>query len=195
MELPCPFGLGVNHGCSSKENPMNTILVLVVLASILAALTIVIRFVVKDHINTLKEKNMHKPVLVNFAREIGGILAIGLTLNILMVAVVITGTGSAIVGKIVQKTSNTAYEAAYQSWKADQAWRAAADRRIAGTQGADSTPIDALVSVANEKLAWEKANVLQVNENKAFEGLQAFEAMEADIKAVEDRWMKRIQNW
>lgn len=173
---------------------MNTILVLV---SILATLFLVIRFVVKDHIDTLKETAMktNSSVFQTLTRQIAGILAIGVGVNILMAAIVVTGTGSAIVGNLVQKANHNAYEASYQSWKADQAWKAAADRRLAGAKGADITPIDALITVAAEKFAWENANALQANENAAFHSLDTFESLEADIKAAEDRWMKRIQNW
>jgi len=176
---------------------MNTIVVLVCIVLFVATLASFIYFVVRDHIHTLKEYPMFKPssILVNFLREIAGIVTVAVAVNILMAALVVTGTGSAIVGKIVQKTSNTAYEASYWSWKADQQWRAAADRRLAGAKGADITPIDALITVTAEKLAWEKANALQENENAAFHSLITFEAMEADVKAAEDRWMKRIQNW
>ena len=174
---------------------MNTILVCVVLASILV---LVIRFVVRDHINTLKEYPMFKSsssVLVNFLREIGGIIAVGVAVNLLMAAIVVTGTASSMVGGIVEKTSNTFHEACYQSWKADQQWKAAADRRLAGARGADTTPMDAVITVSAEKLAWQKANALQENENAAFHSLITFEALEKDVKAAEDRWMKRIQNW
>lgn len=171
---------------------MNTILVLVLAASILATL-----FVVKDHIDTLKETAMktNSSIVATLTRQIAGILAIGLAVNILMVSLVLTGTASSLAHHFVVGQTNTAYEASFQSWKADQQWRVAADRRIAGTRGADATPVDALITVASEKLAWEKANSLQANENAAFDALSTFEAMEADIKAIQDRWMERIQNW
>ena len=177
---------------------MNTIVFVAAIILFVSVTATALYFVVRDHIANLKEYPMFKPnssVLVNFAREMAGILAIGIAVNLLMVTVVITGTGSAIVGKIVKKANHTAYEAAYQSWKADQQWKAAADRRLAGARGADTTPIDALISVSAEKFAWEKANALQSNENAAFHSLDTFEAMESDVKAAEDRWMKRIQNW
>ena len=178
---------------------MNTILVLVVLASILATFTIVIRFVVKDHIHTLKESVMYKPsssIIANFAREIAGILAVGLAVNLLMAVALATGAGSAAAGYMVKKASNNYYEVCYQEWKADQSWKAAADRRVAGTLlGLDTTPLDAVITVTQEKAAWEIANWKASQQEAAFKSLDTFEALEADIKAAEDRWMKRIQNW
>jgi hypothetical protein len=177
---------------------MNTILVVVCIVSFIATLASFIYFVVRDHIHTLKESVMYKPtssILVNFLREIAGILAVGVAINLLMATVLATGAGSSIVGSIVKKANHNAYEACYWSWKADQQWRAAADRRLAGARGADTTPMDALVTVTQEKAAWEVANWRASQQEAAFKSLDTFEALEADIKAAEDRWMKRIQNW
>ena len=176
---------------------MNTIVVLVVLASILATFTIVIRFVVRDHINTLKETAMktNGTVIATLTRQIAGILAIGIAVNVLMAAVLATGTGSAAAGYMAKKANHNAYEASFWSWKADQQWRAAADRRLAGARGADTTPMDAMISVTQEKLAWEIANWKASQQEASFKSLDTFEALENDIKAAEDRWILVIQNW
>jgi hypothetical protein len=177
---------------------MNTIVVLVCIGIAVATLASFIYFVVRDHIHTLKEYPMSKPnssIIANFLREIAGILAVGLAVNLLMAVALATGAGSAAAHVMVEKANHAAYEASYWSWKADQSWRAAADRRLAGARGADTTPLDAVITVSQEKAAWEIANWRADQQDAAFKSLDTFEAMEAEIKAAENRWILVIQNW
>ena len=178
---------------------MNTIIVLVVLAFLV--LNLAIYLVVKYHDKHQEKYPMFKNPLVNvlaalrkFLRELCLVLAAASAILLGMNAALITGLAGEMVTSMKTSANHNAYEASYQSWKADQAWRAAADRRLAGAKGADANAVDALITVTQEKAAWEIANWRADQQNVAFRSLDSFEAMEKDVKAAQDRWTKRIQN-
>jgi hypothetical protein len=178
---------------------MNTIVVLVVLSFLV--LNLAIYLVVKYHDKHQEQYPMFKNPLANvlkslrkFLRELCFVLAAAGAILLGMNAVLITGLAGDVTNSMKTSANHKAYEADYQSWKADQAWRAAADRRLAGSKGADKNAVDAFITVTQEKFAWEVANWRADQKEVAFRSLDTYEAMEKDTKAAQDRWTKRIQN-